>query len=137
MELPRAERAVTANCCVLFFKIGSKWVHLQRVSGQSLFGTNACYTVGSYMHYIKAILNICSNILLIMIHSLPSRCAFVFALSLLLFLSLCCSILRHLRLDDPSGSSNAARLTEPSIVVGEIVLCVAAVAVAAFGRDFR
>jgi len=62
--------------------------------------------------------------------------ALAFVLSLLLFLSLRCSILRHLRLDGPSGSSNAARLTKPSVLVEEVVLGVVAVGVAAFRGDF-
>ena len=56
--------------------------------------------------------------------------ALTFALTLLFFLSLRCSILRRLRQDDPSGSPNAARLAKPSTLVEEVVLCAVAVAVA-------
>jgi hypothetical protein len=62
--------------------------------------------------------------------------AFAFAVSLLLSLSLRCSVLRHLRLDRPSRSPKAARLAKPSVLVEEVVLGVVAVAVAAFGGDF-
>ena len=69
--------------------------------------------------------------------SSPSHCDFAFA-STQPFLLLSSSVLRHPQLDGPSGSSNAARLINPSVLVEEVVfgVVVLAVAVAVFGGVF-
>jgi hypothetical protein len=47
-----------------------------------------------------------------------------------------CSVLRHLRLDGPSGSSNAPRLTKLSVLVEEVVFGVVVLTVNFFGGVF-